>query len=187
MRVSIFKRDDGVICYVAPIFGDKRCVYELPSYLLSLGVPCYWASERSGAVALDSEAQDLPANRGFTLLIENNASSLVQDFLEHDIDGDGRFITIVAMDGSRSSQPLDYILLQPTLERFAAHEEGPIRMVMVKLNDTFNAHIFVPHKPIETVGMLLVDLGLTSSTNREIRSYKSLRLAKLESLFSLLT
>jgi len=126
-----------------------------------------------------------PEKRPPTLLTEHSAAVFLEDTLERDVDGYGRFLAIFGVDKNAVASITDESLLKAALTDFSRTEGGPIRIVVVQIGDSVLEHIFVPHKRIEAVGQLFEAWGINERAIKWKLPYKLLYLARLESLFKL--
>jgi hypothetical protein len=183
-QLVAYLRNQGPICYEMQILNiEYRSSLELiTQQLLGSGLLWYWRSSRSYESADAYKDLNLPEERPLTQLTPGSASSLVEDFSELDIDGQGRFIAIFGLDQNSVSRGLDTLGLQSALNNFLQREQGPIRVVVIRIGDMRPQYIFVPHYPIEAVGELLENWGITSTKVEKERPYKKLNEAKLESV-----
>ena len=142
-----------------------------------------WQSKRVRTVA--PGGPQLPEKRSPTLLDEHSASVFLEDALERDVDGYGRFLAVFGVDTNAVPSITDESSLKAALTQFSRTEEGPIRIVIVQIGDSVLEHIFVPHKRIGPVERLFEAWGINESAINWKLSYKTLFLARLESLFKL--
>jgi hypothetical protein len=152
---------------------------QLPTHLLSSGLAWFWQSLRNAPLAADSPVKYLPEQRVLTRLTADNAQELVDEFLERDVDGYGRFITLIGCDIDAAVELLNVGQMQMALKTFASTEAPPVRMVLNQLNDDVAVHLFVPHRPVEAVQRLLW-VWKVPTWVCEVRAYKQLYQARLE-------
>jgi hypothetical protein len=181
-RVVSFWREQGVICYALMLptrLMAEAFSRQLPTHLLSSGLAWFWQSWRSAPLAADSPVKYLPEQRVLTRLTADNAQELVDEFLERDVDGYGRFITLIGCDIDAAVELLNVGQMQIALKTFASTEAPPVRMVLNQLNDDVAVHLFVPHCPVEAVQRLLWVWEVPTWVC-EVRAYKQLYQARLE-------
>jgi hypothetical protein len=152
---------------------------QLPTHLLSSGLAWFWQSWRNAPLAADSPVKYLPEQRVLTRLTADNAQELVDEFLERDVDGYGRFITLIGCNIDAAVELLNVGQMQMALKTFASTEAPPVRMVLNQLNDDVAVHLFVPHRPVEAVQRLLWVWEVPTWVC-EVRAYKQLYQARLE-------
>ncbi len=140
-----------------------------------------WQSWRNAPLTDDSPVRYLPEQRVLTRLTADNAQELVDEFLERDVDGYGRFITLIGCDIDAAVELLNVGQMQMALKTFASTEAPPVRMVLNQLNDDVAVHLFVPHRPVEAVQRLLWVWEVPTRVC-EVRAYTHLRQAMLEAL-----
>jgi hypothetical protein len=181
-RVVSFWRERGAICY-ALVLPTRQMAEtfsrQLPTHLLSSGLAWFWQSWRNAPLAADSPVKYLPEQRVLTRLTADNAQELVDEFLERDVDGYGRFITLIGCDIDAAVELLNVGQMQIALKTFASTEAPPVRMVLNQLNDDVAVHLFVPHRPVEAVQRLLWVWEVLTWIC-EVRAYKQLYQARLE-------
>jgi len=181
-RVVSFWREQGAICY-ALVLPTRQMAEtfsrQLPTHLLSSGLAWFWQSWRNAPLAADSPVKYLPEQRVLTRLTADNAQELVDEFLERDVDGYGRFITLIGCDIDAAVELLNVGQMQMALKTFASTEAPPVRMVLNQLNDDVAVHLFVPHRPVEAVQRLLWVWEVPTWVC-EVRAYKQLYQARLE-------
>ena len=71
------------------------------------------------------------------------------------------------------------------LQRFATNEVGPLRVVVIALDDMDNSLVFVPHEPIPVIARLIEASGGRWAREHARRKYSALRIARIETMFSL--
>jgi len=181
-RVVSFWREQGAICY-ALVLPTRQMAEtfsrQLPTHLLSSNLAWFWQSWRNAPLAADSPVKYLPEQRVLTRLTVDNAQELVDEFLERDVDGYGRFITLIGCDINAAVELLNVGQMQMALKTFASTEAPPVRMVLNQLKDDVAVHLFVPHRPVEAVQRLLWVWEVPTWVC-EVRAYKQLYQARLE-------
>jgi hypothetical protein len=183
-QVVAFWREQGVICYALMLptrLMAEAFSRQLPTHLLSSNLAWYWQSWRNAPLAADSPITYLPEQRTLTRLTADNAQELVDEFQERDVDGYGRFITLIGCDEDAAAELQDAEQMKNALRKFASAEVPPVRLVLNQLNDAVAVHLFVPHRPVEAVQRLLWVCGVPTWVC-EVRPYAQLRQAKLEAL-----
>jgi hypothetical protein len=183
-KVISFWREQGVICYALMLptrLMAEAFSRQLPTHLLSSGLAWCWQSWRNAPLTDDSPVRYLPEQRVLTRLTADNAQELVDEFLERDVDGYGRFITLIGCDIDAAVELLSVGQMQMALKTFASTEAPPVRMVLNQLNDDVAVHLFVPHRPVEAVQRLLWVWEVPTWVC-EVRAYTHLRQAMLEAL-----
>jgi hypothetical protein len=181
-KVISFWREQGVICYALMLptrLMAETFSRQLPTHLLSSNLAWFWKSWRNAPLAADSPVKYLPEQRVLTRLTADNAQELVDEFLERDVDGYGRFITLIGCDIDAAVELLNVGQMQMALKTFASTEAPPVRMVLNQLNDDVAVHLFVPHRPVEAVQRLLWVWEVPTWVC-EVRAYKQLYQARLE-------
>ena len=183
-RVVSFWREQGAICY-ALVLPTRQMAEtfsrQLPTHLLSSNLAWFWQSWRNAPLAADSPVKYLPEQRLLTRLTADNAQELVDEFQERDVDGYGRFITLVGCDEDAAAELQDAEQMKNALRKFASAEVPPVRLVLSQLNDAVAVHLFVPHRPVEAVQRLLWVWEVPTWVC-EVRAYTHLRQAMLEAL-----
>lgn len=187
MDLTVYLRDQGAICYEAQLFNpaDKRSVARFIQQLLPTSVGWIWESLRTGPVGINSEVRDLPPKRSLTVFDSNNANSLIDDILEENDEGYGRFVAIFGVDSNARDLLLDINRLRVALQDFSKGEEGPIRIAVIRICDMREQYTFVPRNPIGPIKQLLMAWGIAALENAKTRNYKKLYLARLESIYDL--
>ena len=181
-QVVAFWREQGVICYALMLptrLMAEAFSRQLPTHLLSSGLAWCWQSWRNAPLTDDSPVRYLPEQRVLTRLTADNAQELVDEFLERDVDGYGRFITLIGCDIDAAVELLNVGQMQMALKTFASTEAPPVHMVLNQLNDDVAVHLFVPHCPVEAVQRLLWVWEVPTWVC-EVRAYKQLYQARLE-------
>jgi hypothetical protein len=183
-QVVAFWREQGVICYALMLptrLMAEAFSRQLPTHLLSSNLAWYWQSWRNAPLAADSPITYLPEQRTLTRLTADNAQELVDEFQERDVDGYGRFITLIGCDEDAAAELQDAEQMKNALRKFASAEVPPVRLVLNQLNDAVAVHLFVPHRPVEAVQRLLWVWEVPTWVC-EVRAYTHLRQAMLEAL-----
>ena len=183
-QVVAFWREQGVICYALMLptrLMAEAFSRQLPTHLLSSNLAWFWQSWRNAPLAADSPVKYLPEQRLLTRLTADNAQELVDEFQERDVDGYGRFITLVGCDEDAAAELQDAEQMKNALRKFASAEVPPVRLVLNQLNDAVAVHLFVPHRPVEAVQRLLWVWEVPTWVC-EVCPYTQLRQAKLEAL-----
>ena len=181
-RVVSFWREQGAICYVLVLPTRQMAETfsrQLPTHLLSSNLAWFWQSWRNAPLAADSPVKYLPEQRVLTRLTADNAQELVDEFLERDVDGYGRFITLIGCDEDAAAELQDAEQMKNALRKFASAEVPPVRLVLNQLNDAVAVHLFVPHRPVEAVQRLLWVWEVPTWVC-EVRAYKQLYQARLK-------
>jgi hypothetical protein len=178
----VYVRDRGPICYEALVFNKEVTLAALPGQLLSSGLGWCWESLRTGEPSQDSASLGLPPERPMIALTAENAGSLFDDLCEENVDGNGRKIGLFGVDAAAVPTLLDPVGFRGALEAYLVHERGPIRMVVVLIEDTDPQCFFVPHEPCSEVSVLL-RMWKMHGPARKTRPYGRLRLAALESIY----
>jgi len=183
-KIVSFWREEGSICYALSL--PTRQVAEafsrlLPEQLLSSGLAWCWQSWGNAPLTDDSPERYLPEQQLLTRLTADNAQELVNEFQERDVDGYGRFITLIGCDTDAAAELLNVGQMQMALKTFASTEAPPVRMVLNQLNDDVAVHLFVPHRPVEAVQRLLWVWEVPTWVCK-VRPYAHLYQARLESL-----
>jgi len=157
-QIIAYWRERGVICYEVPLYTSEASpTLDFISLLQSCGLIWYWESARDGEVSEFSPVKHLPGERPLTQLTDENAETLLDDFREFDIEGYGRGITLFGCD---QATILTQNQLHAALKQFVFFESGPIRIVLLRIGDTANKFIFVPHNPVPPVLTLLNAWGI---------------------------
>jgi hypothetical protein len=183
-KVIAFWREEGAICYALTLPTQQAAEAFsslLPEQLLSSGLAWCWQSWRNAPLADDSPVRYLPEQRLLTRLTADNAQELVDEFQERDVDGYGRFITLIGCDIDAAAELLNVRQMQMALKTFANAEAPPVRIVLNQLNDDVAVHLFVPHRPVEAVQRLLWVWEVPTWVC-EVRPYAHLYQARLEAL-----
>lgn len=175
----MYSRPKGAVAYEIHVTPNREAVIDLSTGLLSSYLRCYWASARSRSLNADSKFVNRAEQTSLTELTVSTKKVFVDDFLERDVDGYGRSAFVLGTDQGQSFITMDG--LKKALERFADHEEGPIRVVIIQVGDS-PEYVFVPHEPTESVARLLRNWGVDSPNKITKRPYERLHLVKLESL-----
>lgn len=180
-----FLRDQGVICYEIEL--SDREFNELFQELQASGLVWYWHSQRNYEAAEEWLALNLPEFRDFTLLSYESKRDLQNDFLEGDIGDYGREITLYGFEaGYDPPSTLDITFIREIVKRFIVEEEGPLKIVINQIGDSFVAHLFVPHILDPNVERLLEVWDVLPNADKyKTRAYKHLYLAALEKQFDL--
>ncbi|CUU10333.1 hypothetical protein GBSOP10_10679 [Armatimonadetes bacterium GBS] len=181
-EVVSFWREHGVIGYALTFPDDyhrETFFSQLPEHLLSSGLAWCWQSGRDAPLAPDSPIQYLPEKRPLTRLTRDNKQELSDEFRERDIEGYGRFITIIGCDMEAVETLLDVSQMRQALKAFADTETPPVRMVLNQITDSAAVHIFVPHRPVQAIQNLLWVFEIPTWV-RQVRPYRQLWGAKLE-------
>ena len=182
--VTLFEREDGVVCYETPLFRDESADWrprrELCDQLLSAGeLAWYWASVRDKRV---DPATNLvqPANRPLTRLTTANSDDLVKDAEEPWVQGYERWICLLGVDDQFDLTALDSSDISRLFVDFAMRESEPIRIVVAQPGDMTPDYIFVPHQPVEAIADLLRRWSITGPVRTKRRPYKRLGVMQIE-------
>jgi hypothetical protein len=182
-NLTVYTRSRGPICYEKQLLdmGNEKTIDELVHQLLVSHLRWYWESSPSHCLPDYYRDHKVPQARPLTCLMINNATALMDDFKEVDLEVYGRFIALFGVDGGE----LRSDSLKDALTAFTHAEQGPIRIAITRIEDVRPQYIFVPHNQIEPVRLLLEQWGIMPSNIKNAYLYKRLRLAKLESLYKI--
>ncbi len=185
--ITVYTRSDGAIGITVSLrqkFGedgpDKSDL--LVQALLSSRLTWCWRSDRQYEVAEWSPVKNLPKKRSMTLLTPQSASLLLDDLLEEDVEGQWRGITLFGMDMSNATCP-DENALKLYLKQLSETGNGPLKLVMVFIEDDKDTYIFVGQHRDAAVEDILAHLGVRLDAIKHKRKYSELRFARLENLF----
>ena len=185
-EIVVYQRETGCICFEVPLFVDRDAPpSDFFHELLSSGLSWCWASVRQYPTAEDSPLRGLPEERPPTMLTPDNVQLLSEEFRELDSGEKGRTIFLFGVDSDSVLGLLDPRTLHSALRAFAEREASPIRLVFLRVGDSVNKYIFVPHEPIDQVKRLLYAWGIDSNALYKARPYKALGVVRLECLHSL--
>lgn len=184
-QLQRFLRDHGVVCYEFELW--EREFSELIQDLQTSGLLWYWHSTRHGAATEKWQHLSLPEFRDLTVLSSQTKHDLHNDLLEENESDYRRSITLYGFEsGDNLPSPLDMHSIKESLTSFVAKEEGPLKIVINQITDSFEAHLFVPHSLDPKVERLLETWDVLPNTGKyKTRAYKRLNLAALERQFRL--
>ena len=134
-----------------------------------------------------SEFASLSGRRPLTPLSVETFGDFFADVKYIDEWDNGKETEVFAYDADTPFPIMDEydLWLRIALEYFAAYEGGPLRLVIITLDDTENSFVFVPHEPIPFVEKLLDTWNAPWARTHARRKYGSLRIVKLETIYSL--
>jgi hypothetical protein len=172
------------VCFRKAVFFEAADIQQRLEALLGSSLSWWWSSKRDGAPAAGKGVQDTRDSRLWTRLEAATLVELRAELLGEDVNGNGRFLTLVGFDDSQPPGDEESGSVQGALADFAQGECGPVRMAIVQLGDTNTELFFVPHVLSPEVKALLSEWQISRSHARE-RPYSELRSARLEHLFPL--
>ncbi|MGD0900036.1 MAG: hypothetical protein ABR915_19550 [Thermoguttaceae bacterium] len=99
----------------------------------------------------------------------------------------GKGIELFGYDPGQSSLVVDEyeLKLRVAIDHFAAYQGGPLRVVIITLEDQENSLVFVPQEPVPFVTRLLGAWDAAWARANARRNYRALGVATLENLYSL--
>jgi hypothetical protein len=183
MKSTFYVRRDGCVCYEGDFLAGRKAVEELLQQLLSLDAAWLWASLRRRPLPQESGFPALPASRPLTQLRLENSDALVADLLERDVDGYGRSIFLIGIDGNSLAGIESELGLESCLIKFALQGSGPIHMILLQPGDAQD-FVFVPPEPSRIGVDALRCLGVNQATPEKTRKYSELRGLQLESVIN---
>jgi hypothetical protein len=164
---------EGVVCYEAPVFRDERASRAFGDALgTTAGLDWYWGSERWTA----GQAR---VARPLTPLSSADRELFANDIEARDADVEGPSFVVLGMDAGVDPTGLPLQELLRLRERFALHEEGPIRIAIAQPGDMHEDYTFVPHHPVAPVAELLRRLAITTAHAKRT-GYRWLHTMRLE-------
>ena len=173
-------RDNGPICYEI-LYFDRNDLLGFADKLFSVNLDWYWMTNGSG----DSWPDNSLASRPITKLSPEKLDAFCNDFLERNLSGYNRFISIFGLN--KNHQSFNEEGLNDAIENFSIYEQGPIQIVILQIGDSNYDQIFVPHAIGEQAKKLLESWEITPERIEKKYKYKRLSLATLESLFDIST
>jgi len=185
MNSTFYSRSDGCVCYEGDFLAGRQAVEELPQRLLALDAAWSWASIRVRSLPKESEFSVLPASRPLTQLRRENSDTLVADLLERDVDGYGRSIFLIGIDGNSLADIKSGLGLESCLNKFALQGSEPIHLILLQPGDARD-FVFVPPEPSRIAADALQRLGVNQSTPEKTRKYSELRGLQLESVTNMI-
>ena len=181
MKLTVYRRSEAVVCYEGYFFPDASTLENFIRKAIASGLKWFWASTRTKPLPEDSSYAHLPEARPLTPLEETSAPLFVADYSERNIDGDLRFIFLLAVSADAAPILFGHDSLSAALESFATQAASPIHLVLVQLGDSADL-LFVPSSlDLEGTEASRV-FGITKAQVTKTRKYDLLRLAKLETL-----
>lgn len=181
-EVVLYTRDGGPICYELPLLFRGDAPDKLASLLLTTALAWVWTSGRSGASANGAQFDKLPDRRPWTRLAPATKGTFEKDLSERDEEQNGRWIILVGAAPEEAGLPIADGLVEKEIKRFASTESGPVRIVVVQIEDLSKSQVYVPHKPHPSVVELLAHWGIHASESVPTRPYSRLRVIALEKL-----
>jgi hypothetical protein len=100
-RVTLHTQENGIIYYEARLF-EEPYLDKIPHQLLASGLDWYWQSARDHETHEEFIRPNLPKERPFTKLTEQNQVTLMDDLTERNIDGDLRYTVLLGVDPNTS-------------------------------------------------------------------------------------
>jgi len=187
-----YHRDRGSVCYSLPVFAAAERPYRrltdvFREALLATDLEWCWR----GSVRKQSDLRSATSLRAkhppLTLLSAETVSEFTDDVQYIDEWDNGKGIELFAYDRGKSSSIIDEydLRLRVALDHFVACEGGPLRLVIITLDDQENSLVNVPHEPIPFVESLLEAWNASWVRMNARRKYKSLGMVKLETIYSL--
>jgi hypothetical protein len=168
-RVTLFDRAEGVVCYEAAVFSDEGASRAFGDALgTTAGLTWYWGSELGPAGPV----------RSLTRLSSADRELFANDIAWRDVGEDPSFV-VLGMDAGIDATGLPLQELLRLRDRFARHEEGPIRIVIAQPGDMREDYTFVPHHPVDPIADLLRRLAITTVRPKRTR-YRWLHTMRLE-------
>jgi len=170
--ITLFGRDAGVICVEAPnVIPKGRTLDDVWGFV-----------ERLQACELDwlweSDAADVP-----TLLTAATAPELVAELRAREHARYWPRTTLVGADRGCAGEIATADVLPSALRRFAATEQGPVRIVVFQIGGTPEQRIFLPHRRVRAVDDLLAQLGIDPDDAAHRRDYVPQSGITLEALY----
>jgi hypothetical protein len=191
-RSEYFHRERGVVCYSLPIFAAPERPYRqvtssFKEAILAPYLEWCWRSSIRATAANDTESTSTDQYGALTRLSVETFAEFEEDIQYIDEWDNGKGIELFAYDPGMTPSIIDEDdhYLRMVLVRFAADEEGPLRLVNITVDDEDNSLVFVPHSPAPFVEKLLKAWGAPQARTDGWRKYKALGISKLETIYSL--
>jgi hypothetical protein len=151
---------------------------DLPELLLSTGLRWIWESD-----PCYPNGNSQSPRRDWTFLETSTKEYLRADMYDWDeVDGVGRWISLVGTNSHDPLQLLDEHLLRISLADFCNTEAGPIHVVVVTPGDSQVDYVFVRHEPSAAVCRFLECVGVSPDVPEKVLPYKRLNTMRLELL-----
>ncbi|HLA84386.1 MAG TPA: hypothetical protein VJL29_06305 [Thermoguttaceae bacterium] len=185
-----YHRERGPVCYALPLFASSERPYRrvtdaVRQALLTPDLGWSWRSSVRGEN--DTSNEIVSQNRPLTRLSAQTFADFVADVQYIDEWDNGKGIDLFGYDPDAASAIIsEYDSgFRTAIDRFAVCEGGPLRLVIITLEDQENSLVFVPHDPVPIVEKLLETWNASWAKANARRKYHRLRGVKLETIFSL--
>ncbi len=186
-----YYREHGIVCYSLPLFVAserpyRRVADDFRKAVLASNLGWCWRSSVRELADPDTDPALQDGCRPLTPLSAATYDEFAADIQYIDDWDNGKEIELFAYDPDISSFTIvEDSNLRIALTNFATHEEGPIRLVIVTLDDEENSLVFVPHSPVPFVEKLLEIWNAPWVRENNRHKYDALRIVKLETMYSL--